>query len=252
MPRLAAYPADVDSEHGRFETLAVGHVLGGLPASDASEFRSHLVGCETCRRRVAELRDIASDLAAAERDERVQARVRTDVALEAEMDAVDLVTPPGIGLTNRNLGVVALLVLLVIAGLGFWNLHMRGQVTVARSGIDRADTTLETFAEGRPVTAELAGSMRGQMVTDGDRFAFALTDVPELGDPERLVVWLLGTEEGDRAVLLADQDDGSLIGAVELEDADGVLITAQTATDGTPREPAGRELLRTDLSPPSG
>ncbi len=36
----------------------------------------HLLGCRDCRLRVAELRDIAADLAAAEREERAEARVR--------------------------------------------------------------------------------------------------------------------------------------------------------------------------------
>jgi anti-sigma factor RsiW len=71
-------------EHRRFEHLAVGHVLGGLDPVDAAEFRVHLTGCRDCRRRVAELRAIATDMAAAEREERAASRLQTEVARRTE------------------------------------------------------------------------------------------------------------------------------------------------------------------------
>ena len=36
-------------------------MLGGLAASDAADFRAHLLGCPTCRRRVAELRSAIAE-----------------------------------------------------------------------------------------------------------------------------------------------------------------------------------------------
>ena len=58
------------AEHDRYERMAVGHVLGGLDEVDAAAFRAHLLECADCRKRVNELRGIASDLARTEREER--------------------------------------------------------------------------------------------------------------------------------------------------------------------------------------
>ncbi|MFP4235713.1 MAG: zf-HC2 domain-containing protein, partial [Nitriliruptoraceae bacterium] len=79
--------------HTRFESLAVGHVLGGLRPEQAREFRQHLRSCEGCRARVAELEQIASELAAAEREERAQ-RAR---AVDADGPPEDLVAAPAPG-----------------------------------------------------------------------------------------------------------------------------------------------------------
>lgn len=241
---VRSYAGRVDSAHDRFESLAVGHALGGLDASDEADFRTHLQRCGACRRRVAELRSIADDLAAAERDERQRSRVRTTSPPRAEVEG-----PAGLpAVPLRTMGVLVLVVLVVLGALGFWNLHLRTQVTTAVGAGDRLELALRTFAEGRALEAELTGTVRGQLASDGERVAFALAGLPSVADGEVLIVWRLGTEDGDEAVLVARTDDGVLTGSVTVEDATALLVTLEPigSHDGGPGD---RELARAALRP---
>ena len=95
--------------HQRYERMAVGHVLGGLDEVDAAAFRAHLVGCRDCRKRVNELRDIASDLATAAREERAAVRSAIEVEKRTDQDAPEAVEvaparqwPWGVVLVSTN------------------------------------------------------------------------------------------------------------------------------------------------------
>lgn len=233
--------------HQRFETLAVGHVLGGLDGADAAAFRDHLQRCEGCRRRVAELRSIADDLAAAERDERAQAQAR-DQAQTGDASEPDVPAPAP--LTRGQLGATIVVVAVVVALLGFWNLHLRTQVELAVDAATRAEETLEVLAVGRAVAVEVAETVRGQVVADDATVALALAGLPPLEPDERVVVWLLGTDDGDVPALLGRDDEGRLTATLELDGADGVLVTVeQLSGAGVPEEPGSRELLRGELAP---
>jgi hypothetical protein len=245
----------VDEAHERYEALAVGHVLGGLAAVDAAAFRDHLLGCRDCRLRVAELRDIAADLAAAEREERADARVRTEVArrtAEAATDA-EAFGDDGRGptVTARHLGIGALVIIVAAGLLAFWNLHLRTQVAAVTSVVERQEATLSGVAGGLPVATVMVDSTRGLVTVDDDRVAFALVELPTVTTDERVVVWLTDTDEdGDVAVLVATAEEGELAAAVERRGADELVITAQTLDD-TGDGPGGRELVRADLDAPA-
>lgn len=231
----------MDSAHDRFETLAVGHVLGGLEPSDAEDFVGHLQRCGACRRRVAELRGIADDLAAAERDERGRATSRPGRDLRAEdgQPSLPAVSP-------RSLGVVVLLALLGLGVLGFWNLHLRTQVASLVDVVDRAEATLDTVADGVAVDAELATGVRGTVTTDDQRIAIALAGVGPVEDDEVVIVWRRGGPDGDEAALVVQPDDDRLTASVAIEDATEVLVTRQRLAVGDPT-PAGTDLARAQL-----
>jgi anti-sigma-K factor RskA len=234
-------------EHERYEQLAVGHVLGGLDAADAAEFRTHLLGCRDCRLRVAELRDIAADLAAAERDERAQAQVRTEVARRVEDDEEPGDSrPQRIGV--RHVTIATVVVVLMAAAMAFWNLHLRTASSTYASVAEYRGDTLRELASGVPVDVELADGVEGIVVVDGDDVAFTLDGLPELRDDERLVVWLTGTDGGSVAALRIHAFQlgaGVLAGHLADRDADELVITRQRgpATD----EPAGETVARADL-----
>jgi anti-sigma-K factor RskA len=236
--------------HERYEQLAVGHVLGGLDAAEAADFRSHLLGCRDCRLRVAELRDIAADLAAAERDERVQAQVRTQVAREVEDDE-ELGDPAGPRIGVRHVTVATVVVVLLAAAMGFWNLHLRTvSSTYAQVAEYRADT-LRELASGVPVPAELADGIRGLVVVDGEEVAFTLEGLPPLAADERLVVWLTGTEEGTVAaqrIHALQLTAGVLAGHLEDRGGSELVITRERGAP-TP-QPSGPVLVRAELSVP--
>jgi anti-sigma-K factor RskA len=240
------------SEHERYEALAVGHVLGGLDAAAAADFRTHLLGCRDCRLRVAELRDLAADLAAAERDERAQAQVRTEVARRVDADEVPPVEPPSrIGI--RHVTVATVVVVLFAAAMAFWNLHLRTASTTYASVAEYRGDTLRELASGVPVATELATGVQGLVVVDGDQVAFTLDGLPRLADDERLVVWLTGTDDGDVPALrihALQVGAGVLAGHIEDRGAEELVITRQR---GTPTSsPAGEVIARADLSAAAG
>lgn len=233
----------MDSAHDRFESLAVGHVLGGLEASDAADFRGHLQACPACRRRVTELRGIADDLAAAERDERERARTRTATPVRAQPEDGEP-RLPSVGV--RALGVLVVATLVVVGLLGFWNLHLRTQVATAVASADRSDQTLVTLADGVALDAQLGEGVRGTVATDDARIAVVLAGVPVLEEDEVVIVWRLGGQDGPEAVLVSRPDDGRLLASLPIEDATGVLVTRQRVAVGDP-VPGSDELARAGL-----
>ncbi len=240
-------------EHERYEELAVGHVLGGLDAAEDADFRSHLLGCGACRERVAELRDIAGELVAAERDERQRAGLRTEVARRA--DTADAVGSSFHVLERRHV-VAALAVILLLGGaLAFWNLHLRTSVAVYADAAEQRGDALAGLATGVAIPTSLADGVSGIVAVDGDHVAFSLDGIPELESSERLVVWLLGPGDADAEIGLvafAGQLGGSGFAArVDDRDATEVVVTLEA---GQPDDgPSGRELLRAELRPtPSG
>jgi anti-sigma-K factor RskA len=236
-------------EHERYEQLAVGHVLGGLDAADAAEFRSHLLGCRDCRLRVAELRDIAADLAAAERDERVQAQVRTEVARQVVGDGEELAAPPAHRIGVRHVTVAAVVVVVFAAAMAFWNLHLRTASNTYASVAEYRGDTLRELATGVPVPAELADGVQGLIVVDGDQVAFTLDGLRSLADEERLVVWLTGTEDGEDipALRIPARQLGAGVLAGHLDDrgASEVVVTLQRGA--RTEEPSGEVVARADL-----
>lgn len=246
----SAYARRVNA-HERYEELAVGHVLGGLGVADAADFRSHLLGCRDCRMRVAELRDIAADLAAAEREERSEARLRTEVARrtaeQGEQGEQEQHPPTRPGVSSRLLAALVVVAVVVFAALAFWNLHLRTQVAALGLLADRQDAALAGLASGVAVTVDAVRPTSGLVVVDEDEVAFSFVELPRLAGAERYVVWLVGTAEGgDEAVLIARTDDRRVAGVVERDGADELLVTVEDGPAGATAA-VGREVARAAL-----
>lgn len=238
------------SQHERYEKLAVGHVLGGLDAAESSDFRSHLLSCRDCRLRVAELRDLAADLAAAERDERARARVRTEVARRDAPDDDGPAAAPRIGIRHVTLAVLVVMVLAV--AMGFWNLHLR----TAAAGYEQAATyrgdTLRLLASGRVVDAVVAEGAVARVVVGGEEVAFTVTNLPDLAEGERLEVWLVGDDGPIRAldpVPARHVSAGDVAGHLARQGAHELLITRER---GDLRDaPGSQVLVRAGLDTPA-
>lgn len=234
-------------EHDRFEELAVGHVLGGLPASAASEFRSHLTGCRDCRARVAELRDIASDLAAAEREERDAARVKTETARRVDEDQEDVTAW---AVPSRTIGLALGAVALILMGLAFWNFHLRDQAAVMAQVTETRESILEGLADGVLVPTETAPEVSGVVVRGETDVSLTLTGLPAPGQGQRLVVWLLGDTPQDhrwRGYGPGEVPTGRLAWRTPHEGAERLVVTLEAEPVGD--EPSGRELVNATLSP---
>ncbi|MFA9445489.1 zf-HC2 domain-containing protein [Egicoccus sp. AB-alg6-2] len=236
-------------EHERFEQLAVGHVLGGLDAGESAEFRSHLLGCRDCRLRVAELRDLAADLAAAERDERARAQVQTEVARRDDGD--DEAPASGGRVGVRHVTAAAVVVILVAGAMAFWNLHLRTAAAGYADAAGYRGETLRELSAGIPVATDTAEGVAALVVVDDTEVAFTVSNLPAMAEGERIEVWLLGAAAPARAgppVPARAIVDGAIAGHVEIDGADVLLLTRER---GPLRDtPGGSDLLRADLRSP--
>lgn len=232
--------------HARFESLAVGHVLGGLRPEQANEFRQHLRSCAGCRARVAELREISDELAAAEREERARTPAPEGAAV---------VEDDGSGTAGRRIGVpqvtAAVLVVLCLAvGLAFWNLHLRTSVA-ALDGVAVAQRdALARLASGAALDPQLASGVAGQVVTDGTTVTVTLAGLEPLADDERLVAWFAGAPDPDTTpprVLAGPGEltEGSVAASLETGGATELTITREVGT--SQQTPQGPQVLEVTL-----
>jgi hypothetical protein len=241
----------MDDGHERFEGLAVGHVLGGLDPVDAAEFRTHLVNCRACRMRVAELRDIASELAAAEREERAAARVATETVRRAEDEDAPV---PGWHPGRRAVALTAVVVTLVLVAVLFWNFHLRGNNAALVAVSTTREAILAALADGEPLTPRFAEGVTGIVTRDGDRVALSIGGVPSLAQDEVVVTWLLNADGVATSrfapVSAVSVEDGLLALYGEHRGAHQMAITIEerqllAGLDG----PTGRVLVEADLRP---
>jgi|GEM_PF-1101907 len=247
-------------DHLRYERLAVGHVLGGLDSVDAAAFRSHLLGCRDCRMRVSELRGIASDLAAAERDERATAgRLATEVQRQQQQaEAADTADTSDLGpwrqwpwgVLGSALLVVGLLVVLV------WNLGLRQTNVTLLAATEQREAVLRVLAEGDLLDATVDTGTGGLVAVDADTLVLDLADVRPLRPQEVLVVWQLGADgstlEQSRPVTAGQIAQGRL--AMALERAEG-LGTVAVSVEEVPvfvEAPTGLRILTAEVPAGTG
>ena len=230
--------------HTRFEQLALSHVLGGLDRGDADDFRSHLRTCEPCRARVAELRGISSSLDAAAREERRRAAEAPPARRDPSPSA-----PPARGPTRL---LTVLVSLALVAGFGFWNLHLRTSADTYRVVAEDRGAILRDLATGTLVEDPSLGSWSARMSAVGTRVAMVVADGGPLGSDERLVAWLLplgsSTEE---AVVLAVGPRATSEVAVRFERgaATQLVVTRERGLLSS-SGPRGDELFRVPLPSP--
>ena len=149
---MPSYPP-VMSQTGHdahWDELALGHVLGGLSSGDGSRFRRHLVGCELCRGRVAELRGVASAMADAEREELASARDVLDG--EVSMRPGRPVVPP-----QWKVLATSVVVVLTVVLLSGWVAQLRTENAELRRVTDVQERALATLGTGDVLTGLCAG-----------------------------------------------------------------------------------------------
>jgi hypothetical protein len=233
--------------HARFEQLALSHVLGGLDRGDADDFRTHLRSCPDCRARVAELRGISSTLDAAAREERRRAVDAPPARRDHEP------------VERRDRRPSRLVVLLVasalVAGFGFWNLHLRTSADAYLAAAEDRGAILRDLAAGTLVTDPSLDLVSGRVAVAGPRIALVIADGGPLGSDERLVAWLepLGSSTSE-ATILAVGPAATTDVAVRLERgaATHLVVTRERGLLSS-SGPQGAELLRVALpSAPPG
>ncbi len=222
------------TSHDRYERMAVGHVLGGLDEVDRAAFRAHLLECANCRRRVNELRDIASDLARTEREER-RAAAAGAVGVETEKRTAD--EQPGATevapVRQWPWGVVVIgLVPLLVLGTLAWAVWQRAQTDLTAAVAESQQQVLDVLATGEPVLFDTVEDIRGVIATDGQRIGVNLAGLGDLRPDEALVVWLLD-EDGDAVgrtrPYLPSQVDRTLVSALDHPpEATTIVVSIET------------------------
>ena len=239
---MPSYPP-VMSQTGHdahWDELALGHVLGGLSSGDGSRFRRHLVGCELCRGRVAELRGVASAMADAEREELASARDVLDG--EVSMRPGRPVVPP-----QWKVLATSVVVVLTVVLLSGWVAQLRTENAELRWVTDVQERALATLGTGDVLTLRGDVGPVGAIAVTSDRVAFTLTRVPEVAAGRQLVVWL--DVDGDprpvAAYTAGTIEDGWLASAVAVVGATRMRVTDEGLP--LPAEPGTDAILDVDL-----
>lgn len=229
--------------HQRFEQLAVDHVLGGLSDADASTFRAHLVACRDCRRRVAELRDIAAGLEATEREERLHAELAA-VLDGAQRRSWTLHVPLWV-----RAG--AAVVVLAVIGLGFWTYHLRRVVGEYSETVAAQEAVLEVIAGGEPLPTEAADELSIVAAQRDGLVAVMVGDLPRLPSDRLVLLWLVSDGDVLDQRLLAysafTEDSDVLPFTVEPGDATALVISVERRGGGRPGAPSAQVLGRVEL-----
>jgi hypothetical protein len=153
--------------------------------------------------RVAELRGIAAELGEIERDERSRARLQTEVARRDESE--HLPSRPTRRLTIGHVTIATVLVLLLAAGVAFWNLHLRTVVGAYESVVTSQSDALRDLASGVLLDADLAEGVSGRLVAADEQLAFTLAGLDTVAD-DVVAVWATD-EDGDVELLAAAPAD---------------------------------------------
>ncbi|MBI4540180.1 MAG: anti-sigma factor [Gemmatimonadetes bacterium] len=126
--------------------LAAPYALGALDPEELSSFEAHLAECETCRREVRELREVAGALAYAAPPAEPPARLRQRILDEARR-VRPLPRPARVAAPVPWLAAAASVVLAVTAGVAYWRgrgerLALERSYAEARSALAARDSVL--------------------------------------------------------------------------------------------------------------
>lgn len=223
------------TDHDRYDALALGHVLGGLDEAEAAEFRTHLLACRGCRRRVSELRGIAADLEHAEREERAQLRLKTETSASQP-------EPPPSGqrpwfLRPRVLAALAV-GLTVVAAVMLYVLHLRTTNDTLLATTQVRENVLRELGQGTPLPAQLGGGVTGVVSADGVDVAFSLAGLPVLQRDEIVIVWRItdGDPTPAKSYQAAAVQEGLLADVFDATDADRIVISVEDRPADAPGE----------------
>jgi anti-sigma-K factor RskA len=194
---------DTPMNHGEFEELAAGYVLGALEPDDEHAFQQHLGGCPICEASVRELEAVVGELAysapAVEPPDTVWAGIRREIRAEAVRPG-PIARPRG-G-SRRPVGwLAAAAAVLAVVALSLWNLNLRDQNAVYRDRVAALERATELVNEPGAARVALEGEpeARATVVASSrqDRGVLLVEDLPPLQQGRVYELW--GVPEGDIA-----------------------------------------------------
>ena len=164
------------SDHTPWEELAAGYAVNALEPEDEQAFAGHLRGCDRCRATLAEMQQVASEVAYAVEPVEPPADLRRRILdnAAAERVAVFGTTPPTVPSPARQRAemrwrprlswVAAAAAGLAIVALAGWNVTLRGDNDAQQAALDRRTAALRCLAAPDAPTFALTGSS-GQRAT---------------------------------------------------------------------------------------
>ena len=196
------------ADHEKWEALAVGHVLAALEPEDEDLFASHLAGCSVCARTIAEMTSVASHLAYAAEPAEPPAALKSSIldAVAASGRApapsargesalgnvVPLVRPaPQHASTRWAQLLSAAAAVVLIAGLGVWNLNLRQNVQIADQAVARMTRVEQLAADPTTVRVPLTSGngAKGSALVRGTDVAVLLKGLPRNDASSIYVLW---------------------------------------------------------------
>jgi anti-sigma factor RsiW len=212
--------------HSEFEALAVGWALHSLEPDDEERFAGHLPGCAECQRTVADMTATLGELASVVpeeepppglRDRLLSAASETPQNVgRAPLERVPPVEPDrgtgrhavaemhhrrGSAVRGGRMLVAAAVALVLVVGLGVWNIVLRNDRNSATSQASRyrqAVTELTLPGARRAALDTSAGKQVATVVTRGDKAAVVSLAMPQ-NDVEKTTYVLWGLKSATSA-----------------------------------------------------
>ncbi len=156
-------------DHGRLEEAVASYALGAIDDADRREIEGvlldHLPGCDSCRRMLADFREVVGDLALVAGAQRVPDAVEREIMerVRGERPVAAATTPPGVGPRWWTRGAVAA-AFVAIGSLGAWNLQLASRVSDARADNEAVVRALALIGSPDAKTVRLGGSGSGTML----------------------------------------------------------------------------------------
>ncbi len=193
--------------------LASEYAVGSLPASESSEFESHLATCPDCREEVADMRDIAvhlSEAVATDPPPSLRASVLAQIAFTPQRQPA-----PATEQTERAMpasassnvvpferrsratwatGLVAAAALVAAVALGGWAIHSRNDARNATATAQEL-TQLLAARDVKTTTGSFSSSGSGTVIVSPSehRALLVASDLPALPAGRVYEAWTLGT-----------------------------------------------------------
>ena len=239
-------------DHGQLEEAVASYALGALDYAERREIEGalldHLPGCDSCRRMLADFREVVGDLAlvAGARAVSEEVEKRLMERIRGERPAALAAVPRRVGWWAR-VGVAAAMA--AIAALGSWNLSLGSQVSDARARTAGLAQALTVIGAPDATSVLLTGRPPGRMLfvqRPGEAVLLA-RDVLSPGDDRVFQLWLM--RDGvptDAGVFVPAEGLGILALGHDATGFDAVAVTIERAPGA--RRPSGSPVYTASLA----
>jgi anti-sigma-K factor RskA len=255
--------------------LASEYAVGSLPASESSEFESHLATCPDCREEVAEMRDVAvqlSESVATDPPPSLRASVLAQIAQmpqntrapeptslpepqpqpQLRDDAADNVVASNvIPLQRRSratwmTGLVAAAALVAAVALGGWAIHSRNDARDA-TAMTQQITQLLTAPDVKTASGTFATSGSGTVIVSSSegRALLVAKDLPALPSGKVYEAWTLKKHTAPAGTFATGGTQTVLSLPSSAVDASAVAVTVEPA--GGSQQPTSEPIFAVKL-----